>query len=168
MVSIDVVGAYDLISRNAMMEVLLRMEDGDQVVPFVRCFYGSPSTYLWEDEVGKPQDIPQGEGGEQGDHLMPLFALGFHRALSAVQARLSDDEKVFAYLDDIYVICAPERVLEVHRILEAEIFTHTHIRLHHGKTQVWNRGGVTPVGVEFLTKAARGNCVERGLNIGRG
>ena len=68
---------------------------------------------------------------------MPLlFALGFHRALSAVQARLSDNEKVFAYLDDIYVICAPERVLEVHRILEAEIFTHTQIRLHHGKTQV--------------------------------
>ena len=43
------------------------MEDGDQVLPFVRCFYGSPSTYLWEDELGKPQDIPQGEGGEQGD-----------------------------------------------------------------------------------------------------
>ena len=61
----------------------------------------------------------------------------------------------FAYLDDIYVICAPERVLGVHRILEAEIFTHTQIRLHHGKTQVWNRGGVTPVGVEFLTRAAQ-------------
>ena len=37
------------------MEGLLRMEDGDQVLPFVRCFYGSPSTYLWEDELGKPQ-----------------------------------------------------------------------------------------------------------------
>ena len=30
-VSIDGAGAYDLISRNAMMEGLLRMEDGDQV-----------------------------------------------------------------------------------------------------------------------------------------
>ena len=87
---------------------------------------------------------------------MPLlFALGFDRALSAVQARLSDDEKVFVYLDDIYVICAPERLLGVHRILEAEIFTHTQIRLHQGKKQVWNRGGVTPVGVEFLTRAAQ-------------
>ena len=86
---------------------------------------------------------------------MPLlFALGLHRALSAVQARLSDNEKVFAYLDDISVICAPERVLEVHHILEAEIFTHTQIGLHHGKTPVWNRG-VTPVGVEFLTRAAQ-------------
>ena len=88
-VSIDGVGAYDLISRNAMMEGLLRMEQGDQILPFVRCFYGSPSTYLWEDETGNVQDIPQGEGGEQGDPLMPLlFALGLHGALSAVKARL--------------------------------------------------------------------------------
>ena len=34
--------------------------------PFVRCFCGSPSTCLWEDELGKPQDIPQ--GGEAQVH----------------------------------------------------------------------------------------------------
>ena len=45
-ISIDGVGACDLISRNAMMEGLLRMEDGDQILPFVRMFYGNPSTYL--------------------------------------------------------------------------------------------------------------------------
>ena len=66
--SIDGVGAYDLISRNA---------------PFVRCFYGSPSTYLWEDEMGVTQSFPQGEGGEQGGPLMPMsFALGQHRTES--------------------------------------------------------------------------------------
>ena len=43
-VSIDGVEANDLISRNAMMEGLLRMEGGSDP-PFVRCFYGSPSTY---------------------------------------------------------------------------------------------------------------------------
>ena len=102
--------------------------------------------------MGKPQDIPQGREGNK--ETPSCHALGFHRALSAVQARMSDNEKVFAYLDDISVICAPERVLEV-RIFEAEIFTHTQIRLHHGKTQVSNRGGVTPVGVEFLTRAAQ-------------
>ena len=68
-ISIDGMGAYDLISRNAMMEGFLRMEDGDQILPFVRMFYGTPSTYLWEDEMGVTQSIPQGEGGEQGDPL---------------------------------------------------------------------------------------------------
>ena len=35
------VGAYDLISRNAMLEGLLRMESGDQILPFVRMFYSN-------------------------------------------------------------------------------------------------------------------------------
>ena len=71
------------------------MEDRDQLLPFVRCFYGSPSTYLWEDEMGVTQHISQGEGGEQGDPLMPLlFALGRHGSLVAIQGRLRDNEHV--------------------------------------------------------------------------
>ena len=80
--SIDGVGAYDLISRNAMLEGLLQMDGGDQIIPFVRMFYGAPSTHLWEDEMGTTQYIPQGEGGEQGDPLMPmLYALGATRLI---------------------------------------------------------------------------------------
>ena len=48
--SIDGVGAYGLISRNAMLERLLRMEGGDKITPFVRFFYGN--RYLWEDVMG--------------------------------------------------------------------------------------------------------------------
>ena len=81
-----------------MLEGLLRMEGGDQILPFARCFCGRPSTLLWEDEMGATQIIQQGEGGEQCDPLMPmLFALGQHPALPAAQARLQDDERVFAY-----------------------------------------------------------------------
>ena len=48
-------------------------------------FYGTPSKFLWEDELGVVNHIPQGEGGEQGDPLMPLlFSLGQHRALVSV------------------------------------------------------------------------------------
>ena len=35
-----------------------------------------------------------------------------------------------------------------------------------GKTQVWNRGGVTPTGVEVLTRAAQ--QVKRGAIVWRG
>ena len=110
--------------------------------------------------------IAQGEGGEQGDPLMPLlFSLGLHGALSAVQARFRVNEKVFAFLVGVYVTCL-ERVLEVHRILEEEIFAHTQIRMHHGKTQVWNRGRATPTGAAVLTRAAQ--QVKRGANVWRG
>ena len=55
--------------------------------PFVRC-HGSPTTYLLKD-VMVTQSIPQGEGVEQSDPLMPmLFALGQHGTLEATQARL--------------------------------------------------------------------------------
>ena len=84
--------------------------------------------------------IAQGEGGEQGDPLMPLlFSLGQHAALAAVNARLQDGERLFAYL--IHVISSPCRVLEVHRVLQEELWAHARIRIHHGKTQLWNRGG---------------------------
>ena len=65
-VSIDGVGAYDLISRNAMLEGLARVPKGDRLLPFVRHFYGSPSAYSWEDEAGETHLIPQGEGGNRG------------------------------------------------------------------------------------------------------
>ena len=68
---IDGVGAFDLISRNAMLQALLEIDGGE---------------------------IAQSE--EQGDPLMPLlFNLGQHVALVAANARLEDGERLFAYQD---------------------------------------------------------------------
>ena len=47
-----------------------RMEGSDALLPFVSQFYGSPSTYFWEDEQGGVHEIREGEGGEQGDPLL--------------------------------------------------------------------------------------------------
>ena len=118
-VSIDGISAYDLISRESMMTGFFRMEGGSAVLPFVRMLYGSPSEYLWEDNQGKVHVVPQGEGGEQGDAMMPLwFCLGQKEALQSVQRQLEDGERLFAFLDDVYVVTRPERVGEVYRILE--------------------------------------------------
>ena len=66
-----------------MMQGLVDMPDGVKVLPFVRMFYGTPSQFLWEDELGTVNHIPQGEG----DPLMPLlFSLGQHRAITSVTA----------------------------------------------------------------------------------
>ena len=63
--------------------------------------------------------IKQGEGGEQGDAMMPLlFSLGQHSALLKVQEQLHEGEFLLAFLDDIYSHHA--RVREV-----------SGIRVHH-------------------------------------
>ena len=74
--------------------------------------------------MGEIHEILQGEGGEQGDPLMSLlFSLGQHRALLAVNARLIEGESLFAFLDDLYVLCSPERVGEVHKVIQQELWS---------------------------------------------
>ena len=49
----------------------------------------SCGTYIWQDELGETFEIQQGEGGEQGDQLMPaLFTVEQHPALVEVQNSL--------------------------------------------------------------------------------
>ena len=43
--SVGGIGAYDTISRKAMLRGLRHMEGGEAVLPFVLQFYGAPSTY---------------------------------------------------------------------------------------------------------------------------
>ena len=151
---------YDTISRNAMLRGLRHMEFGEATWPFVLQFYGAPSTYLWEDSDGVVHEILQGEGGEQGDALMPaLFALGQHDALVAIQARLSPKGRLFAFLDDIYVWSpSPNRVATVHSARQEELLAHTGIHIHHGKTQLWNKAGVALLGFVSCSEGGRPGC----------
>ena len=84
-----------------------------------------------------------------------LFSLGMHPALVAVQERLRPTERIFAFLDDVCVVCLPERVQSVVSILAAELWAHARIQVHDGKTQVWNRACEEPAGVHELTMRAR-------------
>ena len=47
--SIDGIGAYDTISRKALMQGVADMVDGGQ-------FYSSPSAFLWEDSRAKEEN----------------------------------------------------------------------------------------------------------------
>ena len=91
-----------------MLEELRKVPGGAEAMPFVLMFCGSSSVYLWEDDCGVVHRIHQGEGGEQGDPLMPLlFALGQHPALVAAQTRLESD-MLMAFLDDVYIVSFQE------------------------------------------------------------
>ena len=60
--SVDGIGAFDLVSREAMLSGLRNMEGGDTLLPFVAQFYGRPSQYIWDDDEVVCHTILQGEG----------------------------------------------------------------------------------------------------------
>ena len=62
-------------------------------------------------------------------------------ALAAVATKLREGEKLFAYIDDLYIICQPDRVGDVHVLLQQHLWDHTRVSLHLGKTKVWNKSG---------------------------
>ena len=122
LVSIDGIGAFDHIQRARMVEKLITMPKASALVPFVMLSYSRPSEYLWRDDMGTSHIIQQGEGGEQGDPLMPaLYALAQHRALEVAASRLLAGEQLLAYLDDIYVLCRPERAVDAFHTVTAAL-----------------------------------------------
>ena len=87
--------------------------------------------------------IPQGEGGEQGDAMMPfLFCLGQHEALQVAHRGLRAGEFLFAFQDDIYMATNPERVGPVYAMVQGALRQEAGISIHVGKTKIWNQAGV--------------------------
>ena len=97
------------------------------------------STHLCEDQMGRVHEIAQGLGGEQGGPMVPLLvSLGEHAVLQAANAILEDIERLLTLLGEVHVTCVPGRVGAVHQILQDALWAHARIRIHHGKTQIWN------------------------------
>ncbi len=149
--SIDGIGAFDHVKRAAMLRKLHELEGARAILPFVRLSYASPTRYVWTNDAGEDKFVDQGEGGEQGDPLMPLlFALGIHDALHEVAQRLRPGEDISAFLDDVYVLCSPDRVRDIYDMLSEALQRVAGIELHNGKTKVWNRAGREPPRLEGL------------------
>ena len=122
--SVDGIGAFDHVSRAAMLGRLAPMPTACQILPFVRLSYASPSAYSWWDDDGNRRTISQAEGGEQGDPLMPLlFSIGIQGALEEVAATLKP-------LDDVYALSHPERVKVIYDTLTECLWRVAGIRLH--------------------------------------
>ena len=154
--SVDGMSAHDMRSRKAMLQGLSNVEGGRAALPFVSMFCGAPSQYLWEDDSGTVHTIDQGEGGEQGDAMMPLLhSLGQHGALQKLQSELHDGETLLAFSDDTYVVIpSPGKTTAVYAALQEAMLSSTGIRINPGKTKVWNAAGVKPAGCGVLQRIA--------------
>ena len=153
--SIDGLGAFDTISRGAMLQGLRRVSGA--ALPFTRMFYGRGSEYLWEMDDGEIHRIPQGEGGEQGDPMMPLlYSLGQHGALEVAHSQFTQGERLFAFLDDTFIVTPTAAgVGHAYGCVEAALRTHCGIQVHVGKTKVWNRAGNRPAICDVLERIAQ-------------
>ena len=47
-----------------------------------------------------------------------------------------------AFLDDVNMATPPERVGPMYAVVQEELYVHAAIRVHHGKTKMWNQAGV--------------------------
>ena len=139
---IDGVGAFDHIYRASMLQKLSSLPTAHRLLPFILMSYGSSSTYLWTNDDGVTHRIPQGEGGEQGDALMPaLFCLGLHDALHRANEQLLQGEILVAYLDDLYLLTSKQRARTACDVVTREIREHAGIEPNLGKTECWSSGG---------------------------
>jgi len=151
-VKLDGRGAFDNVRRAAMLRGARDVVP--EVLPFVRMWYGTASTTMWTDDEGRLHLIAQGEGGEQGDPLMPaLYALAQHPGLVAAQRQLDGfGAKIVAYLDDIYVLVPdPANAATSYQIVTEEVERACGVQSNASKTQAYSATlGPAPPGLDSL------------------
>ena len=117
----------------------------NDMLPFVRQWYAGQTHYLWHDEHGTAWPVLQGDGGEQGDALMPaLFCLALREALEEMQGLLPNGSYFFAYLDDVYVICDHVDTHQCYEIVRDVLLNRCHINVNVGKLAAWSKGSTLP------------------------
>ena len=145
LLSVDGVGAFDHVSRARFFEELAAHSGLNSLLPFVRQWYARVSRFWWHDEQGTGHWIEQGDGGEQGDAMMPaLFCLAMRRALEEIQALLPAGALVFAYLDDVYVVCDHNDTFQCYQVVREILHLRCHIDINMGKLAAWGRGTNEP------------------------
>ena len=144
-----------------MLSSLASLPRASATLPFLRMFYGQISEYIWYDDTGQAHIGQQAEGGEQGDPMMPaLFSPGQHPAFEEVATYLRNGEHLFAYLNDIYLICSPDRAKHLFDLVSNLLLQRCGIQVNLGKTRVWNAGGFEPPGFEDIVgDDAQASCV---------
>ena len=123
-----------------MFEQLLRRPELHELIPFIRLWYGNASEFRWVDDHGRSHTIIQGDGGEQGDALMPaLFCLALHPALEQLRAELPANCHLIAYLDDIYIVCDRDEVVDVLERTRNVLRQVCRINVNLGKLAAWSQ-----------------------------
>ena len=86
--------------------------------------------------------MTQAEGGEQENTLMLLvFSIGIQGGIGGCFYVMRRDEQNCAFLDDLYIVCQPERVRVLYDLLSESLIRVAGIHFHERKARVWNASG---------------------------
>ena len=139
---LSIVGAFDLVSRQAILEGLQMLLEEMRAVS-LRDAVSLVSIHL---SVGGPRWCQINKATHSCRLCSPLRC--------RLCNPLRDDERMVAF-SMTCVVCSPDRVSAIHGILQNALFHHSPIRVHHGKTQVWNKEGLAPCGMDVMQAVAR-------------
>ena len=166
LLAIDGVGAFDHVKRVAPFKKLHSLPNLQPLLPLVSLLYGSESRFLRTDADGVTHTVCQAEGGEQDDPLMPaLYALAQHDALVQADALLEPGERLFSFLDDLYVTTTKNRAREAFETVSGSVLRHAGVRAHLGKVKAWSKnGGLPPEGLEHAWQGDKADA-DNGLVV---
>ena len=64
-------------------------------------------------------------------HTVSFHSCAVWRCIDAEELR--PNEKLLAFLDDLYVVCAPDRVATIYALLQNKLWQHARIRVNLGR-----------------------------------
>jgi hypothetical protein len=149
----DVSNAFGSMPRQKILDGVL--ERLPLLGPVVASWLAAPTVHVYWDRRGKASFIEAACGVDQGCPLSPLFfALGLAPALSALAAELlllDSSARLFAYLDDVYVVVAPAQAEAAAQAVE-RCFVNCGLRLNVDKTKAWSRDSSHLLGGSLASK----------------
>ena len=149
--SVDGIGAYDHVLRSAMLgETVADASSSSHLTFCAPLLWSSFQLHVggWRGATAHCH-ASRRRRARRSAHAL-LFSIGIQDALEEVATSLAPEEHLCAFLDDIYLLCPPERVVPLYKLLSETLARVAGIRLHQGKTKVWNKAGRAPEDVQEL------------------
>ena len=119
---------------------------------FVLQLYGQPSSFIWEDDDGRgPRHRAGRKKASKGIFsCQPCSQFVSMKPSKQFPKALLPSEKLFAFLEDIFIVATAERLAILH--METALWDHARIRINHRKDEE----------VEPCSFIARAHCLEAG------
>ena len=162
-ISFDARNAFNSLLRSKMLPALRKHAPG--LSPMAEALYGQAAPLWFLTSKGVIQLFSEC-GVMQGDPLAGLyFAIGLKDSLEHIADHLKQDEALFAFLDDIFLVVDLNRVAEVTQVVKSELGT-LNLDIRLDKSHVYSPNTPIPPDVPVFPPWSQEGIVVLGTPIG--